>query len=102
MAFINKEALLTSTLATIYTVPAGKEAVIHAIYFTPLVATTDVTLKAGVSGSTGHVGKEVPLVEGGTLFYPKPVNLAAAEILEAKCLVSSDVEIFISILEKDV
>jgi len=101
MAFINKTAVLTDTLATVYTVPALKEAVVHAVYFTPLVASTEVTIKAGVSGSTGHIGKDVPLVAGGTLFFPKPVNLAAGEILEAKATVSSDAELFLSILEKD-
>ena len=101
MAFINKPLLLTDTLATVYTCPALKEAVIHAVYVTPLVSSTTVDLKAGASGSTGYIGKDVPLVAGGTLYFPKPVNLAAGEILEAKTLVSSDSEIFLSILEKD-
>lgn len=101
MPFINKTISLTASLATIYTVPALKEAVIHAVYVTPVVPTTTVDLKAGASGATGYVGKDVPLVEGGTLFWPKPVNLAAGEILEAKAAVLNDAEIFLSILEKD-
>ncbi len=102
MAFINDTTILTNALVTLYTVPALKEAVIHAIYVTPVVAETSVTIKAGASGSTGHIAKEVPIVLGGTLYFPKPVNLAAGEIIEANCLVSSDAEIFLSILEKDV
>lgn len=101
MAFKNDITTLTDTLATLYTVPSLKEAVIHAIYVTPVVSSTTVDIKAGPSGSTGYIAKNVPLVDGGTLYLPKPVNLAASEIIEAKCAVSSDAEIFLSILEVD-
>lgn len=101
MAFKNDTQSLTAALATLYTVPASKESVIHAIYVTPVVASTHVTIKAGASGSTGFVCKDVPLVAGGTLYFPKPVNLAAAEIIEASCDTDDDAEIFLSILEKD-
>ena len=98
MAFKNAQATLTGTLATVYTCPASTEAVVHAIYITPHVAETDIDLKA----AGGWLGEEVPLVKGGTLFFPKPVNLVAGETIQAKCAVASDASIFASILEQSV
>lgn len=103
MAYINKTRTLNIAFGLpLYTVPAGKEAVVHAIYMTPMVDTqTWVTLKAGAVGSTGHIGREIPAVKGGAPFWPKPVNLATGEIIEAACLADGDIEAFLSILEKD-
>jgi len=100
MAFKNVTLSLPAALTTVYTCPAGKEAVIHAIFVTPLVDDTTVTIKAGSPGNTGHVGKDIPLVAGGSLYYPKPVNLAENEIIEAQTVTNDDCEIFLSILEQ--
>ena len=98
MAFKNAGGNLTAALVTQYTCPSGKEAVIHAIFVTPLVASTTVDIKvAGI-----YIGKNIPIVEGGSLYYPKPANLEASDTIQALAAVASDAEIFISILEKDV
>lgn len=98
MAFKNITAVMSNTLTTVYTVPANKEAVVHAIFITPKVGSTNIDLKAG----GGYIGYRVPLVLGGTIFYPKPANLEASDTIQALCDVASDAEIFLSILEKDV
>lgn len=98
MAFKNVPAVMAATLTTIYTVPAGQEAVVHAIFVTPKVGSTNIDLKAG----GGYIGYRVPLVLGGTLFYPKPANLEAGDTIEALCDVAADADIFLSILEKAV
>lgn len=97
MAFKNATLVLTAAEQIVYTVPAGKEAVVHSLFVTPLVPDTTVTLKA----AGGHIGKDLPLVEGGSLYYPKPANLADGETLVAACGVDGDAEIFLSILEQD-
>jgi hypothetical protein len=96
MAFKNASTTLTSTLATVYTCPASTEAVIHAIYVTPHVASTTVDLKA----AGGWLGEAIPVAYGGSFSFPKPVNLVAGETIQAKCDVSSDASIFLSVLEK--
>jgi len=98
MAFKSFTQASTTSLATIYTVPAGKEAVIHAIFVTPKVATANVDIKAG----GGYIGYRIPLVLGGTLFYPKPANLEAGDVIQFLGDVAGDSEIFISVLETDV
>jgi len=98
MAFKNAGGNLTSSLVTQYTCPVGKEAVVHSLIVTPLVAATKFTLKcAGI-----HTGKDIPLVYGGSAFYSKPFNLEAGDTVQASCTVTDDAELFMSVLEKDV
>jgi len=98
MAFKNAGGNLTASLVTQYTCPAGKEAVVHAIFITPLVLETTIDIKvAGI-----YIGKDIPIVAGGSLYYPKPANLEDGDTIQALCAVASDAEIFISVLEKDV
>ena len=103
MAFKNAAFNLQVAMNPIYTCPVGKEAVVHSIFATPLVATTTVSIQFTDSGLTStSIGKEVPLVFGGSLYYPKPLNLKAGESIDASCLVNNDVDFVISVLEKDV
>lgn len=98
MAFKNVTVVADGTLQTVYTVPASTEAVVHSIFITPKVASTNVDLKAG----GGYIGYRLPAVLGGTLFYPKPANLEAGDTLQFLADNSGDAEIFISILEQAV
>lgn len=104
MAFINRFKDLTALKQKVYTAPAGKEAVIHAIFVTPKDGVSSTLISTNVEAtdlSLGYIGRNIPLVEGGTLYYPKPVNLAAGESLECACASDGDAEIFASILEQD-
>lgn len=96
MAFKNVPLAADGTLQTVYTVPSGYEAVVHAIFITPKVASTYIDLKAG----GGYIGYRIPLVLGGTLYYPKPANLEATDTIQFLADNSGDAEIFISILEQ--
>ena len=98
MAFKTVAASSAATLTTLYTVPASKEAVVHAIFITPKVAETKVDIKA----NGFYIGYRIPLVLGGSLFYPKPANLETGDTIQALTDVAADCDIFLSILEKDV
>ena len=103
MAFKNAAAVLTTVMTPVYTCPAGKEAVVHSIFATPMVAVTSVSVAfTNAALLTTHIGKEIPVITGGSLYFPKPMNLAAGESLDASCQVNGDIEFVISILEQDV
>lgn len=101
MAFKNAKLKLQAAMGTVYTCPAGQEAVIHSIICTPLVAESDVSVQVKDTGlATAFIGKDMPLVAGGSLYFPKPLNLAAGEAIEAQCTVNDDVDMVISLLEQ--
>lgn len=101
MAFINAHLKLQATMQQVYLVPAGQEAVVHAIFATPLVPSSTVSVQIkDAAVQTAFIGKDMPLTTGGTLYFPKPINLAAGESLEASCAVNDDVDLVISVLEQ--
>ncbi len=103
MAFKNAAGVLTTVMTSIYTCPAGKEAVVHSIFATPLVPVTTVSLQfTDAALLSTHIGKDIPLIAGGSLYYPKPMNLEAGESLDASCQANGDIEFVMSILEQDV
>lgn len=103
MAFTNQFGTINQALNTFYTCPVGFEAVVHSVFISPNVANTLITLGVqNVALAFGPIVKDVPLIYGGTLYFPKPVNLAAGESIQASCSLNADAEIFLSILEQAV
>lgn len=103
MAFLNAQLRLQTIMAPIYTCPAGQEAVVHSILVTPLVLSSTVSLQLkNAALETAFIGKDMPLIEGGSLYFPKPLNLAAGEAIEASCLANDDVDVVVSVLQQAV
>ena len=106
--FTNASALLTGSLATVYSAGGSTRAVIHSVIIANIHAsnavTVDITLtqnSARPSGSATvtYLIKGVDLPNKSTLIFDKPVNLAPSDAIQAVCSATSSAHITLSILE---
>lgn len=101
--FKNAGTAIGASRTTLYTAPAGTQAVIHAIYISNVdgESTADVSIEITTDGGTTyfHVAKTVPVPADATLILDKPMNLEAGDILALTASVAGDLEVFASILE---
>jgi hypothetical protein len=102
-SFKNAGIQVGATRTTLYTCPAGKEAVIHALYLSNVDGTNsaDVDIEVTIDGGSTYryVGKTIPVPADSTLILDKPINLEASDILAITASASGDVEAFASVLE---
>jgi hypothetical protein len=98
------QAELTTSLATIYTVPGGTSSVVIGMRFTNIDGSSSVNVEAkvGASGSTKYVlAPSTPLPIGSSLsgLSGDKLIMEAGEILEAKASANGDADIMLSVLE---
>ena len=98
------QAELTTSLATIYSCPAGKSCVVIGMRFTNIDGSSSVNVEAkvGASGSTKYiVAPSTPLPVGSSLgaLGTEKLILEASEIVEAKASANGDASLILSVLE---
>jgi hypothetical protein len=102
-SFKNAGVAVGTSRTTLYTCPAGKESVIHALYISnidglnPAEATIEITIDGGTTYR--HVGKTLNVPEDSTLVFDKPINLEAGDILAVTSSTASTLEAVCAILE---
>jgi hypothetical protein len=92
----------TSPGTILYTVPAQTTAVVHAIVIanitsSPVSATVQFIDASG--STTFRLVTDAPIPAGGSLYFPKPINLEAADSIRIVASNSASIEAFASILE---
>jgi hypothetical protein len=103
-SFKNAGMTLTTTgRTTLYTCPAGKETVIHALYLsnTDGVSPVSVDIEITVDGGTTYqyVGKTLLVPEDSTLIPDKPINLESGDILAITASAANKLDAVCAILE---
>jgi len=97
------QAELTTSFATVYTVPGGTSSVVIGCRLSNIgAASVNVEIKVGASGSTKRIiGVDTPLPVGSSLsaLSGDKLILEAGEIVEAKCSNSNSADLIISVLE---
>ena len=97
------QALLTTSFAQAYVVPAATSSVVIGCRVSNIGASScNIEVKVGASGSTMHIsGVDTPLPVGSSLslLAGDKLILEPGEILEAKSSASSNANIVLSILE---
>lgn len=101
--FINAGAEIGTTDTVLYTCPAGKTAVVHALFVTNVDGTDPsmVDIKATVDGGTTyrHIAKTIPVPQDTTFTLDKPVNLGPGDKLTLKASDAAFIEAFASVME---
>jgi hypothetical protein len=103
-SFKNAGVAVGSTRTTLYTCPAAKEVVIHALYVSNvdaanLDATVDIEVTVDGGTTYFHIGKSLVVPNDATLVLNKPINLEAGDILALTASAAGDLEAVCSILE---
>tara|TARA_R110000803_G_C11924171_1_gene314688 strand:- start:60 stop:383 length:324 start_codon:yes stop_codon:yes gene_type:complete len=97
------QAELTTSFATVYTVPGATSSVMIGCRLSNIGASSvNVDIKVGASGSTKRIiGADTPLPVGSSLsaLSGDKLILEAGEILEAKASSNTQADIIVSILE---
>ena len=101
--FKNAGVQVGTSRTTLYTCPAGKQAVIHALYLSntdgtsPVSADIEITIDGGTTYR--YIGKTLLVPEDSTLIPDKPINLEAADVLAITASAASRLEAVCAILE---
>lgn len=102
-AFKNAGAEIGTTDTILYTCPAGKTAVVHALFITNVDGTDPsmVDIKVTIDGGTTyrHIGKTIPVPQDTTFTLDKPINLEAGDKLALKASDAAFIEAFASVME---
>lgn len=102
MALKNSTALLTTSLATIYSCAAGIQASAHGIVFTNISsadANITLTYYQASTATTYTLADGYVITAEKTDSWPKPLNMAAGDYLQAKASTGSAISIVVSIYE---
>lgn len=106
MAFLSRGTTITTGGDTIYTCPASKEAVIHALFISNVDGSTSATVTIEVYDSsattTYKIGLNLPVPAQSTLVLDKPINLETGDYVTLTAVVNGDLEAVASILEQSV
>lgn len=101
--FKNASIVINSTPGTIlYTTPSSTSSVIHALIISNTSASPqNVTVQVvDASASTSfRLLTNAPIPVGGSLFFPKPVNLEVGDSIRITSSTASALEAYASILE---
>ena len=103
MAFKNGAANVSTTRRTLYTVPAGQEAVVHSIFLAnvePNNETVNATIEFFDGSAYFKIGNNLPVPAQSTLVFDKPVNLTAGDSITVVGDKVNGLTCFISILEQ--
>lgn len=102
-AFKNAGVEIGTTNTVLYTCPAGKTAVIHALYISNVDDSIqgNVDIKVTIDGGTSymHVGKNIPVPPESSFFLEKPINLESNDKIALVCNASNVLEVVASIME---
>jgi len=107
MAFRNNGKLISTTaFEDFYTCPAGKEAVVHALYIANTHATDDILVDVRVNIASDTIGtffiiQAAKIIKGTSLVFDKPINLREGDIIQIKPNIATSCEAFASILLED-
>jgi hypothetical protein len=101
--FKNAGVAVGTTATVLYTCPASKEGIIHALYISNIDGTNsaDVDVEVSVDGGTTfyYVGKTIPVPADSTLILDKPINLESLDVIRLTASVAGDLQAFASILQ---
>lgn len=90
-----------STRELVYESPALTQSVIHSIYVSNSDAVLDVSVDIEVE-KTGvvfkYLGRNLPVPNGGTLVFDKPITIAAGEKIHITATIAS-IDVTISVLQ---
>lgn len=102
-SFKNAGVAVGTSRTTLFTCPAGKECIVHALYLSNVDGTSsaDVDIEVTVDGGSTYryVGKTLPVPADSTLVLDKPLNLEASDILAVTASAASDIEAYCAVLE---
>ena len=102
-AFKNAGVQVGTTDTVLYTVPAGKTAVIHALYISNVDGSIqgNADIKITIDGGTTymHVGKNIPVPPDSSFYLEKPINLESGDKIALISNVSNVLEVVASIME---
>jgi len=106
MAFLQRQKAILTTATPIYTTPASKEAVVHALFISNINGTNSVNVTIEVTdtsaATTMKIGYNLPVPAQSTLVLDKPINLETGDILKITAASVNDIEAVASILEQNV
>jgi predicted DNA-binding transcriptional regulator AlpA len=101
--FKNASIAVNTTPGTIiYTVPLGRTAVVHTLVVSNISANPqNVTIQmVDASASTAfRLVSDAPIPAGGSLSFPKPINLESGDSIRIVASTVTTLEAFASILE---
>jgi hypothetical protein len=101
--FKNGKATVADTGTTIYTVPAGKYAVIHAIYLCNTYGLEDlyanIEVVASGGGSSFNIAYMQPVGANQYLVVDRPINLQDGESIKVTGSRDASIDAFASVLE---
>lgn len=101
--FKNGKTTVTDTGTTVYTVPAGKYAVIHAIYLCNTYGLEDlfvnIEVVASGGGSSTNIAYMQPVGANQYLVVDRPINLQDGEALKITGSRNDSIDAFASVLE---
>ena len=95
-------AIAASPGTVVYTAPAGVTAVIHTLAVSNVSSVPEnITIHINdASASTSfRLMKDVPVPVGGTMYFPKPINLEEGDSIRLTSSSTNLLEAFLSILE---
>ena len=95
--FTNASSESVGTILTdVYTVPAGVQAVVHAVYLSNVLGTT---INVNLLVDTTNVLSNIEMLASSSIVLNKPINLKAGQVLKVRSSADVSLDIFCSILE---
>ena len=104
MAFINAaKQISTTSFEDFYTCPAGKAAVVHALYVSNTHASDDieVDVRLKVGSNTFVIIQGARIIHGTSLVFDKPINLTETDVIQIKPSIATSCDAVASILLED-
>lgn len=101
--FKNASIAVNTTPGTVlYTAPAGKVGVVHALIVSNIsVSPQTVTIRVidASASSTFSIVTDAPIPVGGSISIPKPINLESGDAVRIIASTGSAIQAFASVLE---
>ena len=106
MAFLSRGKIRTDAGDIVYTCPASKEAVVHALFISNVDGADSATVTIEVYNDSDaqpfRVGLDLPVPAQSTLVLDKPINLEVNDYLKITASANLDIEAVASILEQSI